>query len=183
LWVRAPPNPNISLAIETPQSLSGSYSAGGRAQSIDQVHTAVHCNLLLFFWVTLADLTFLTAICCTSRCFITLLAGSKSYYCWKEGAEKQLPLDQTRKFKVFKREKITLTIGDRVRFTKNVKHRGKFLNNELRTVVGIDEGKIIFDKGDIVRNRAALHLEQGIDVTSHASQAKTVDQVISSGVD
>jgi hypothetical protein len=25
----------------------------------------------------------------------------------------------------------------------------KFLNNELRTVVGIDEGKIIFDKGEM----------------------------------
>jgi len=54
-------------------------------------------------------------------------------------------------------------------FTKNVGH--KFLNNELRTVVGIDEGKTIFDKGEIVR-RAALHLDQGITVTSHASQAK-----------
>ena len=43
--------------------------------------------------------------------------------------------------------KITLAIGDRIRFTKNVKHRGqKFLNNELRTVVSIDDGKITFDK-------------------------------------
>ena len=99
----------------------------------------------------------------------------------KDGVEKQLPLDQTRKFSVFEREKITLAIGDRIRFTKNVKHRGqKFLNNELRTVVSIDDGKIIFDKGEIVRNGAALHLEQGIAVTSHASQAKTVDQVIAS---
>ena len=97
----------------------------------------------------------------------------------KDGVEKQLPLDQARKFSVFEREKITLSIGDRIRFTKNVKHRGqKFLNNELRTVVGIDEGKIIFDKGEIVRNGAALHIDQGIAVTSHASQAKTVDQVI-----
>jgi hypothetical protein len=80
---------------------------------------------------------------------------------------------------VFEREKIMLSIGDRIRFTKNVEHRGqKFLNNELRTVVGIDEGKIIFDKGEIVRNGAALHIDQGIAVTSHASQAKTVDQVI-----
>ena len=93
--------------------------------------------------------------------------------------EKQLPLDQTRKFSVFEREKIALSIGDRIRFTKNVKHLGhKFLNNELRTVVGIDEGKIIFDKGEIIRNSASLHLDQGIAVTSHASQAKTVDQVI-----
>jgi conjugative relaxase-like TrwC/TraI family protein len=97
----------------------------------------------------------------------------------KDGAEKQLPLDQTRKFSVFEREKITLAIGDRIRFTKNVKHRGqKFLNNELRTVVSISDGQIIFDKGEIVRNGAALHLDQGIAVTSHASQAKTVDQVI-----
>jgi ATP-dependent exoDNAse (exonuclease V) alpha subunit len=36
----------------------------------------------------------------------------------------------------------------------------------------------IFDKGEIVRNGAALHIDQGIAVTSHASQAKTVDQVI-----
>ena len=97
----------------------------------------------------------------------------------KDGVEKQLPLEQARNFSVFEREKITLSIGDRVRFTKNVKHCGqKFLNNELRTVVSIDEGKIIFDKGEITRNGAALHLDQGIAVTSHASQAKTVDQVI-----
>ena len=97
----------------------------------------------------------------------------------KDGVEKLLPLDQARKFSVFERETIPLSIGDRIRFTKNVKHRGqKFLNNELRTVVSINDGKIIFDKGEIVRNGAALHLDQGIAVTSHASQAKTVDQVI-----
>jgi hypothetical protein len=84
-------------------------------------------------------------------------------------------------FSVFEREKITLSIGDRIRFTENVGQRGqKFLNNDLRTVVSIDEGKIIFDKGEIVRNGAALHLDQGIAVTSHASQSKTVDQVIAS---
>jgi len=50
--------------------------------------------------------------------------------------------------------------------------------DEPRTVVGIDEGKIMFDKGKILRNGAALHIDQGIAVASHASQAKTVDQVI-----
>src|SRR5580704_1842524 len=97
----------------------------------------------------------------------------------KDGVEKRLPLDQARNFSVFEREKIMLSMGDRVRFTKNVKHRGQqCLNNELRTVVGIDDSKIIFDKGELVRNGAALHVDQGIAVTSHASQAKTVDQVI-----
>jgi hypothetical protein len=57
----------------------------------------------------------------------------------KSGVEKQLPLDQTRKFSVFEREEITLAIGDRIRFTKNVKHRGEqFLNYRLWTVFGID---------------------------------------------
>src|ERR1700761_4036193 len=74
----------------------------------------------------------------------------------KDGVEKQLPLDQTRKFSVFEREKITLGIGDKIRFTKNIKHHGqKFLDNELRTVVSIDDRKIIFDKGEIVRIGAA----------------------------
>src|ERR1700745_2304708 len=46
----------------------------------------------------------------------------------KDGVEKQLPLDQAGKFSVFEPAKITLSIGDRIRFTKNVKHRGhKFL--------------------------------------------------------
>jgi len=97
----------------------------------------------------------------------------------RHGVEKQLPLEQARKFSVFERDKIDLAIGDRVRFTKNAKQRGhRFLNNELRIVMGIDETKIIFDKGEIVRNGGALHIDQGIAVTSHASQAKTVDQVI-----
>jgi hypothetical protein len=97
----------------------------------------------------------------------------------KNSVEKQLPFDQAGKFSVFERQNINIAIGDRVRFTKNVKHRGhKFLNNELRTVVSIDEANIIFDKGEIVRNGAALHIDQGIAITSHASQGKTVDQVI-----
>jgi ATP-dependent exoDNAse (exonuclease V) alpha subunit len=99
----------------------------------------------------------------------------------RAGEEKLLPLDQARKFSVFERQEIKVAIGDRVRFTKNVKSCGqKFLNNDLRTVVGIEEGKIMFNKGEIIRNGAALHIDQGIGVTGHASQAKTVDQIIAS---
>jgi hypothetical protein len=97
----------------------------------------------------------------------------------KDGVEKQLPPDEAPEFSVFERKQIALSIGDGIRFTKNVKRRGqKFFNNELRTVIGIDEGRIIFDKGEMLRNGSALHIDQGIAVTSHASQAKTVDQVI-----
>jgi hypothetical protein len=50
-----------------------------------------------------------------------------------------------------------------------IKGRGhKLLNNEL-TVIDIEDGRIIFDKGGIVRNGVPLHIDQGIAVTSHAS--------------
>jgi hypothetical protein len=43
---------------------------------------------------------------------------------------------------VLERDKIALSIGDRLRFTENVKHCGrKFLNNELRHVLGVDEAR------------------------------------------
>jgi hypothetical protein len=54
----------------------------------------------------------------------------------KDSVERQSALDEARKFSVFDRQRIDITTGDRIRFTKNVKHGGqKFLNNELRTVV------------------------------------------------
>jgi ATP-dependent exoDNAse (exonuclease V) alpha subunit len=97
----------------------------------------------------------------------------------KDGVEKQLPLDEAGKFSMFDRKELGLSIGDRVRFTKNVKRHGhKFLNNELRKVVSLDEGRILFDKAQNGSQRRRLHIDQGIAVTSHASQAKTVDQVI-----
>jgi plastocyanin len=66
----------------------------------------------------------------------------------KDGVEKQLPLDQADKFSVFEMKTITLSIGDRVRFTENVKHRGQnFLNSDMRIVVSVDEDRITFDKG------------------------------------
>jgi hypothetical protein len=63
---------------------------------------------------------------------------------------------------VFQREKITLSIGDRIQFTKNVKQGGqKFLNNELRTVPSIDEGKIIFDEIEYDGLKTTVGLESG----------------------
>jgi hypothetical protein len=96
------------------------------------------------------------------------------------GVEKALPLEQAKKFSVFERETIQVAAGDRIRFTKNLRHRGRrFLNNEVRAIASVDENKITFNDGaELHRNGAALHIDQGIAVTSHASQGKTVDQVI-----
>jgi ATP-dependent exoDNAse (exonuclease V) alpha subunit len=78
---------------------------------------------------------------------------------------------------------VELAIGDEVRATKNV---GACKNNQLYRVVEISDGHIGLvscmggEKRLRVSTDRALHIDQGIAVTSHASQGKTVDQVIAS---
>jgi hypothetical protein len=89
-----------------------------------------------------------------------------------------LSLAQAGKFSLFKVESIALSVGDTVRITKNFRGSATgFRNNELHTVTAVEAGKITLDSSELP-NRGALHLDQGIVVTSHASQGKTVAQVI-----
>jgi hypothetical protein len=81
----SPTQPRIFIQLESPQSRSGSHSAAGSLQSNAQFHAVVCCYLLLFFWVALAVLAFLTAVRCTSRYFITLLASSETSRRSEEG--------------------------------------------------------------------------------------------------
>jgi ATP-dependent exoDNAse (exonuclease V) alpha subunit len=45
-------------------------------------------------------------------------------------------------------------------------------------VTAIEGEKIVLDDKQVINLRSALHLDQGIAMTSHASQGKTVDQVL-----
>jgi hypothetical protein len=96
----------------------------------------------------------------------------------KDGQKKFFSLTWAGSFNVFEPESIPLSVGDRIRIMKNFKSQGKqFRNNELHTVTVIEEGKIVLD-GDEIIPRGDLHIDQGVVVTSHAAQGKTVDQVI-----
>ena len=96
----------------------------------------------------------------------------------KAGEEKLLPLDQANTFDLYVTEQISLAAGDAMRITKNFRAGGsKLRNNELCTVKAIDGEKTLSDDR-VIDSQKALHLDQGIAVTSHASQGKTVDQVI-----
>jgi hypothetical protein len=97
----------------------------------------------------------------------------------KAGEEKLLPLDQANTFDLYVTEQISLAAGDAMRITKNFRAGGsKLRNNELCTVKAIDGEKITLSDDRVIDSQKALHLDQGIAVTSHASQGKTVDQVI-----
>ena len=64
-------------------------------------------------------------------------------------------------------------------FTKNfVAKGGKCRNNDLATVQTITSDNVTTTDGRVMPTLSLLHVDQGIAVTSHASQGKTVDNVI-----
>jgi hypothetical protein len=60
----------------------------------------------------------------------------------------------------------------------DVTHWGQFTDIKDIKEEMLKRLDVRFDKGEIVRNGAVLHIDQGTAMTSHASQTKTVDQVI-----
>lgn len=90
------------------------------------------------------------------------------------------PVEFADRFEVYRPEKLSLAIGDRVRLTaggktKDGKHR---LNNgALYSVKGFSKSGDLIVDGDWVIAKDFGHLAYGYVVTSHASQGKTVDKV------
>jgi len=86
---------------------------------------------------------------------------------------------QAKSFGLYESREIALAAGDSVRITKNFGSGvDRFTNNELCRVAAVDQDSIHLEDGRLIKVAEALHLNQGIAVTSHASQGKTVDQVI-----
>src|SRR5260221_2076440 len=97
----------------------------------------------------------------------------------KDGQTKLLPLTHAITFDVYTREQMPVAAGDVVRFTKNfVAKGGKCRNNDLATVQTVTSDNVTTTDGRMMPTIALLHVDQGIAVTSHASQGKTVANVI-----
>jgi ATP-dependent exoDNAse (exonuclease V) alpha subunit len=97
----------------------------------------------------------------------------------KNGQKAILSLSQAKSFEVYNQEEISLSTGDSVRITKNFQcGAARFTNNEIAKIASIDGNAITLADGRVIKATDALHFDQGFAVTSHASQGKTVDQVI-----
>ena len=68
-----------------------------------------------------------------------------------------------------------MAVGETLRITKNFRvGTSRFRNNELCTVTAIDRESITVGDGREIKRTGPLHLDQGVAVTSHASQGKTI---------
>jgi hypothetical protein len=82
------------------------------------------------------------------------------------------------KWSVYETEAMVIAVGDRVRLTESFKERGvAFKNNDITKVAAIDTNRITLDDGRSLR-RHYLHLDQGVCITSHASECRTVRQMV-----
>ena len=104
----------------------------------------------------------------------------------RNGSEQVLPLDKSDKFELYERGTIDVAAGDQLRASCNFAVNGRrIVNNELVRVVTVNDESLVIrrEKGNeevAIGLNKLLHLDQGITVTSIASQSKTVDQVIGS---
>ena len=97
-----------------------------------------------------------------------------------EGRTHALALSYAEKFSVFEEKEIELMAGDRIRISRNGQTKeGKQLDNgSLHTVQAIKaNGDLVLGK-EMTLPADYAHLAHGYCVTSHASQGKTVDDVI-----
>ena len=102
-----------------------------------------------------------------------------------DGSEAILPFSETKKFQVYRPEKLMLAERDKVRFTMNgltreTRRGGKLAKSRVNNG-GIAEVKRLLKNGDIELTNGFIipkdygGLDYGYVVTSHASQGKTVD--------
>jgi len=90
----------------------------------------------------------------------------------------ELPLKAAEAFQVYRREKLKVSAGDRLRITENGREGGYRLNNgAMVTVAGFTTGgHIELDNGEVISKNFG-HLAHGYVVTADSAQSKTVDTV------
>src|SRR6516164_8712922 len=85
---------------------------------------------------------------------------------------------QRGKWNVYEASEILLSVGDQVRVAEGFRERGEaFHNNDIARIAAIDEKKITLDDGRAMA-KDFLHLDQGVCITSYASQCRTVRQIV-----
>jgi conjugative relaxase-like TrwC/TraI family protein len=92
----------------------------------------------------------------------------------------QVPLSEASKFSLYRPEKISLAVGDRIRFTGTVKttdDEHTLKNGMAHSVAGFTRGGIKLENGWVIPKDAG-HFRHGFVETSFGAQGRTVQRVI-----
>jgi hypothetical protein len=96
----------------------------------------------------------------------------------RERVTRDFDPSQRGKWNVYETAEILLSVGDQVRVTEGYRERGEaFHNNDIARMAAIDERTITLDDGRVMA-KDFVHLDQGVCITSHASQCRTVRQIV-----
>jgi hypothetical protein len=105
------------------------------------------------------------------------LAGER-FKLRRDSVTRDFDPSQRGKWNVYETAEILLSVGDQVRVTEGFRERGEaFHNNDIACIAAIDEHTITLDDGRVMA-KDFVHLDQGVCITSHASQCRTVRQIV-----
>jgi ATP-dependent exoDNAse (exonuclease V) alpha subunit len=105
------------------------------------------------------------------------LAGGR-FKLRRDSVTRDFDPSQRGKWNVYETAEILLSVGDQVRVTEGFRELGQaFHNNDIACIAAIDGRTITLDDGRVMA-KDFVHLDQGVCITSHASQCRTVRQIV-----
>ncbi|MGA8660029.1 MAG: hypothetical protein WB586_28250, partial [Chthoniobacterales bacterium] len=93
----------------------------------------------------------------------------QTVYVAKDGKERQLPLQLSQDFNVYRAKTMPVGVGERVLITKN-NRKANLANGDLLEVMVIDQTGILLENGRRLERSKPLHIRQGYTITSQTSQ-------------
>jgi AAA domain len=96
----------------------------------------------------------------------------------RNGKVRQFKLSAKGKWDVLVSSTMQVSVGDQIRVTGGFRERKNvFKNNDIAEVRQVTDTELVLHDGQRMR-RDGTRIDQGVCITSHASQCRTVDQVV-----
>ena len=96
----------------------------------------------------------------------------------REGKVRQFKPSAKGKWDVLVSSTMQVSVGDQIRVTAGFREgKAVFKNNDIAQVRAVTDTELVLHDGRRMRRNGA-RIDQGICITSHASQCRTVDQVV-----
>ena len=96
----------------------------------------------------------------------------------RENERKTFDLTSKGKWSLYDTEEMVISAGDQIRITEGFRERGvAFRTNDIAKVKAVELGHIELEDGRRLK-RDFAHIDQGVCITSYASECRTVRQVV-----